>query len=326
MYRERSLAFVRKPAFWRAYIPFAAILIGYSGYFFADAGLASLSGRRTGGFYGFHNVSSALAGLIRAWINLALPFSMLPLGFKTLLPQHLAILAGELCLALLAVWRAKALSVLVLAAGWLFFTILPTAAFAAAFNSDRYLFVPFLGVAIFLGLLLDRTVKSDGRALYKASIWTALGVYAGFAWFQLSTFRDLYKRAGSEAAQIVRVTVDRASRLPAGGEVDLVDVTAFLDPYIVPVFSTSLGGALQANGLSPSIRILQNLKADSPEQRRLISGLLACPHPPGPLAGDRIVLLATNGQVQTVDSSCAAPQIDADRSQRPKAWRFADAF
>jgi len=52
-YRERSLApFLRRP-FWRAYVPFACILLVYVVYFFSESGWDSLAGRKTGGYSGF---------------------------------------------------------------------------------------------------------------------------------------------------------------------------------------------------------------------------------------------------------------------------------
>ncbi len=326
LYREGSTASFRKPRFWRPYIPFAVILILYSAYFFADSGSASLSGHRTAGYYGFHDLTQVMAGLIRAVVNIALPFSMLPLGLKELRFHHFALLAVELSLVLLVVWRFRAWSALILAVGWLFCTILPTAAFAAAFNADRYLFVPVLGAAIFVGLLVDMIAKSGHEPKYSAYVWIMLCVYACFASFQMSAFRSLYQKAGDEAALIIRQTVQASSRLPAVGEVDLINVTSFLGPYIVPVFPTSLGGALQGNGLSPTIRILQNSKEDSPKQHTLTSKLQACLGASAFGPGDRIVLIALDGQLRSVDTRCAAPLIDADRSQRPTAWRFADSF
>ncbi len=325
-YRERTLVPFRKLSFWKAYIPFACVLLLYVVYFLSDSGAASLAGHRTGGFYGFHGLFALVAGVIRALINLALPFvTPVPLGLADVRLRHVAILTIESLLLLLLVWRLRAWAALILAAGWMVLTILPTAAFAAMFNADRYLFVPLTGAAILLGLLVDGVLKSYPEARWQALIWMAVAIYCVAGSFLLIEYRRAWQRGGEEATTVVHTTVQVASGLPRGSEIDLINLTQFLHPYLVSVFANGLADALAGNGLPPSIRVIRNFADTTPEQQSLMMKLSACPDDSASDSGSRAVLVMGNHRLLRVRTGCAAPLIDADRAEHPQAWSQVDS-
>ena len=326
IYRERSLLSFRKPAFWRAYLPFASVLLLYVVYYLSDSGAASLTGHKTGGYYGFHGLFGVVTGVIRALVNLALPFTLpLPLGLADVRLRHVAMLVIEVVLLLLFVWRLKAWPAFTLSMGWVILTILPTAAFAAAFNADRYLFVPLTGVALMLGLTVDELVRSRPDARYSALVWLALANYCVAGGLFLAQYRSVWQKGGEEAALVARRTVTLASRLPRGSEIDLVNLTLFLYPYRVSVFTNGLADALAANGLPSSIHVLRNFAEETPEQQILMMKLQACTDSTADDSGKRVILVTVNHRLVQVRPGCAAPLIDADRADHPTAWGFLNA-
>jgi hypothetical protein len=317
-YRERSISAFTKRSLWRAYIPFACIMLVYVVYFLSQSGLASLAGHRTEGYYGFHGVGGAIAGIVRALINIALPFSR-ALGLKDIRWWHVAVLLFESIIVLLLVWRFRAWPALMLAASWLVWTILPTATFAAAFNADRYLFVPTLGAAVFAGLLLHAMVVSPEGTKSGILACVALALYTSVGFSQLVSDRELWRKAGSEVAAVIGQTMRLCSRLPAGSEVDFVNVTHSLHP-LTPVFANGLSESLHANGLPSSLRILRNFASPDSEQQRLVANLMRCDTLPPEAVRSRTMLIDVGGRILKLDTGCASGLVDSDRAQRPMAW------
>ena len=316
-YLERSISLFSRRTFWKAYIPFACILVVYVIVFFSESGWASLAGRRTSGYYGFRGFSMALEGVVRALINIALPYSV-PLGLKDIQSWHVVVLLFELGVGLFLVWRLQLWFASILTVSWLAGTILPTATFAIG-NADRYLFVPMLGVAIFFGLLAHELVVSSEGATYSVLAVVALALYTSVGISQLVINRELWRKAGTEAAWIVRDTIRQCSTLPPGSEVDIINVTHTLRPRIA-VFANGLSEALHANGLSRSARILRNFSTPDAQQQRLVGQLLQCSNPPPEAARKRTILIEVGGAIRKLDSGCASTLVESDRVQRPNAW------
>jgi len=142
----------------------------------------------------------------------------------------------------------------------------------------------------------------------------------------MAEYRRVWQRGGEEALLVAHGTVEAASGLPPGSEVDLVNVTRFLTPYIVSVFSNGLADALAGNGLPASIRVIGNFAQPSPEQRSLMTKLEACTDRSAEVSGTtRIVLVTVNHRLVQARTACAAPLIDADRAEHPKAWSSLDS-
>lgn len=320
-YRERSTSsFWRRP-FWKAYLPFAGILLLYTIYFFWQSGFASLAGRRAGGYYGFHGFAGVLPGVVRALINIALPFST-GLGLKDIRLWHVAVLLLESGVLLLLVWRLQLWPALILSASWLICTLLPTVAFAV-FNADRYLFVPMLGEAIFVGLLMHALVMSPRGRKYSIAAFIALALYTSAGISQLMISREQWRKAGMEVALVIRETMRLCPILPEGSEVDVVNITYALHPrgaVLSAVFENGLSEALHANGFSSSARILRNFSTPDSEQEGLVNELQKCANLAAGALTKRIILIEVGGQVRKLDTPCAASLVDSDRAQRPSAW------
>jgi len=309
-YRQRSISSFSQRSFWRAYIPFACILLAYVIYFFADSGLASLAGRRTGGYYGFRGFGRLFAAVVRTLINIALPFSI-TVGLKDIHWWHLVVLLCELGAGLLLIWRFHLWAAAILTASWLVCTILPTATFANSFGMlDRYLFVPMLGVAVFAGLLVGALVVSPKGARYFIPACIALALYTSLGISQLMLSREVWRRTGKQSAMVIQETMRLCSMLPAGSEVDIINVT----------FGNGLREALRANGLSGSLRILRNSSTSDSQQQRLVAELLRCAGPAVNTARKQTFLMEEGGRILRLDSECASSLVDSDRARRPGAW------
>ena len=319
VYRERSIECLKKPAFWRAYLPFAGVLVLYVVYYVSDSGLASLAGHRTGGMYGFRGVSSVVGAVLRTIVNMALPFVIpAPLGLSNIRPIHLAILLAELVVVLVLTWRTKAWSMLLFASCWAAVTILPTAVFASVLNADRYLFVPLIGAAILAGFLLNPAKPELKHSLLIA---TVLAAYSFAGTFELIRYRAVWKRAGDEVSAVAAQTIQASSRLSRAGEIDLINQTTFLSPYVVSVFANGLDGALRGNGLPSRLRVLANFASTEPLQQSLVNQMRNCIEPRAD-PQNRIIRLTIDHRLVQVDGRCAASLIDSDRAQRPSAWRL----
>jgi hypothetical protein len=318
-YREKSISFLSKLKFWTAYIPFTCVLLLYVVYFFSQSGAASLAGRKTGGYYGFRGVGGVIAGIVRALINIALPLSI-SLGLKDIRWWHVAIVLLESAILLFLVWRFRLWAALILAVAWLVCTILPTATFAGAFNADRYLFVPSLGAAIFVGLLVHAMVISPEARNYTILACVALVLYASAGMYQLAIKREIWRRAVREVAMVIGETMRLRSRLPAGSEVDFINLTHSYRPTGM-VLSNGLSEALHANGFPHSVRIVRNFSAPESEQQKLVAGLARCEGQSAPdPASNRTILIQAGGQLEKLDPGCASNIVDADRTQRALSW------
>ena len=318
LYRERSISSLTRRPFLRAYIPFGCIFLGYVVYYLSQSGVASLMGKRTGGYYGFHGLGGVVAGVVRALINIGLPFVQ-PVGFKDIHLWHVAILLIESAVLLLLVWRLHLWFASILAASWLFCTILPTAAFAAAFNADRYLFVPLLGVAFFAGLLVHALVVSPRGAKYSILVCVALALYTAVGISQLVISREPWRKAGTEAAMVIRETMRLSSTLPAGSEADFINITHSLRPHGA-VFANGLHEALHANGFPYSVRIVRNFSAPDSTQQTLVAELQRCVAAQQHTLQNRTILIEVGGQILKLDTGCASSLVDSDQMRRPSAW------
>lgn len=317
-YRERSVSsFLGRP-FWKAYIPFACVLVAYVVYFFSQSGVASLMGHKTGGYYGFHGFAGVFAGVARALMNIGLPYS-LPLGFKDIHSWHVIVLLSESVGALLLAWTLRLGAALMLTVSWLLCTILPTATFAAASNADRYLFIPMLSVAVFVGLLVHGSMTLVKSKQYAFLATSAMAIYTSVGIFHLVVSRDLWQKAGEEVTTVIRETVGLCSKLPLDSEVDIINVTHSLRPRGA-VFANGLSEALHANGLSSSLRIVRNFATSDSEQRKLAADVLRCAAAPPGAAKNRTILLEFGGQIHLLDTGCVSTLVDSDRVKRPNAW------
>jgi hypothetical protein len=319
IHREPARLSFFKRKFWTAYIPFAGILLLYFVYFFSQSGAASIAGKKTGGYYGFKGVSGVLAGIVRALVNVALPFS-LPLGLKDVHASHIVILLCEAAVVLFLVWRFRLGPAFILAVLWLFCTILPTAAFAAAFNADRYLFIPFVGVAIFAGLLFHAMAASPDASKYGIVASMALLLYTSAGVYQLTIKREVWRNAGNEVAMVLRETMRLCTQLPAGSEVDFINITHSYRPNVAFVLANGLSEALHAHAFPASIRIVRNFSAPEPEQQKLVSELGHCHDRATEVMDNRAILIELDGQLQKLDAACASTLVDSDRAARSLSW------
>ena len=319
LYRSEHIRELWQRRLWHAYIPLVCVLLIYVIYFFADSGWASLAGRRTGGFYGFKNISSVLSGVARAVIGLLLPFSGL-LGLKSVRPWHVVVILFELGTAAVLAWRSRQWRALLLAAAWVLCAILPTAAFAGIINADRYLLVPMLGVGILVALLVHQLTGGPRPIGPVTAVSLLCLVYSLSAVGYLVRDRQEWRRGGEEATAIIRDTVEVGAKLPANSELDVANVTPIYESGAA-VLGNGLSEALHADGLSRSIRVIMNPASKEPEQIELTARLQRCAIGTAERAtARRIVLIEIDGHILPDRGECGAEIVDNDRTRRPRAW------
>jgi hypothetical protein len=177
------------------------------------------------------------------------------------------------------------------------------------------------------GLAGGWLVRRRPEARYSALVWIALAIYCVAGAALLAEYRRVWQRGGEEARLVAHRTVEAASGLPPGSEVDLVNVTRFLPPYIVSVCSNGLADALAGNGLPASIHVIRNFAQTSPEQQSLMTKLEACTQSSAEVSGTaRIILVTEDHHLVQAQTACAAPLIDADRAEHPQAWNSLDSI
>lgn len=314
LHAERSIAPVKTLAFWRGYLPLAFVSLAFVGYFLSNAGMVQLTGHKAAGYYGYGGVLPAAASEVRALLNVALPFST-TVGFKTIRPLQVAALLVESGLVLFFVSRLRMWSGFLVAAGWVLCALFPTAAFATILNADRYLFVPAMGAALLVGLLVDASMRARPGIRTGSGLAVALVIYGVAGVAHLAELRSFWKRQGDEAAFVLGEAVRLAPTLEPSSEVAFVNLTAGL--------ANGLDGALRSRGFPASVRLLREVVcAGCPEQERLLAQLRACDASPSVGAvGPRVVLLELGTRLVRLEPGCAFRAIDRDRRQRPYAWQ-----
>jgi MFS family permease len=143
---------------WRAYVPFVIIAGAYLVWVFGERlfGPAEI----TQSFYRFQNASQSVKLAAKFILNMLLPLSS-PVEVKEVVSGVLPFMTvslGVLTIAIASFWLVR-MDKLALTTGWILISMAPTAVFG--FYTDRYLLMPFLGMAMLLGFIAEAIV---GRA------------------------------------------------------------------------------------------------------------------------------------------------------------------
>jgi len=276
VYRNKSVNNLAHFKFWRAYIPFGIALCGFVLYVFADRWMNELQSVKTfHQFAGFINVIKLLGRYV---INVLLPFSH-PVELRelkySLLLVFVLLETATIIIAALALERRRELF---LAGGWLIINLIPVALFS--FYNDRYLFIPFVGIAFLLGSLAERIVYWFGafrfKLLPRMAVLGLLSVYLIVSIMRLYGYQARWREAAQEVKSVVSETARLYPQVPTGSTFYFINLTHSVSQGQIYVLNNGLDGALWAQGYDRSVKAVKIFKSDTPYQQDLTEKTLVC--------------------------------------------------
>ncbi|HCP91665.1 MAG TPA: hypothetical protein DIT76_06440 [Spartobacteria bacterium] len=305
---------------WRAYVPFVIIAGAYLVWVFGERlfGPAEI----TQSFYRFQNASQSVKLAAKFILNMLLPLSS-PVEVKEVVSGVLPFMTvslGVLTIAIASFWLVR-MDKLALTTGWILISMAPTAVFG--FYTDRYLLMPFLGMAMLLGFIAEaivgraRTNKLPIGLIITAALF--LYVFASIA--RLSH----YRRSWREAAVEIQTTMSETRRLypgvPDASIFYFVNLTHSKESGQVYIFNTSVNGALWTWGYDRSVTAQRTFSSDNPHEQELVGLLLACKGDGGSDAVPaNYILIFENGLID-VSGDCADRVIAMNQKKNPDLWK-----
>lgn len=306
---------------WKIYLPFLIVTALYLTWVFAEKlfGTAGVSQQ----YYGFQNCSQALKLAAKFMLNMVVPFSP-PVEVREIFAHIASAVTVFVAIAAIAVTSVALLTLrqLSLAVGWIFIAMAPTAGFGL--YTDRYLLMPFVGIALLLGFVCEAIVLR-----IKTRTWTARVAGSGAAaclYLCLAIpclFR--YQTSWREAAREIETTINEAKKLhpdvPNGSVLCFVNLTHSKNNGQVYVFNTSLNGALWAAGFDRSVIGKRTFSSDSPAEQRLTLQLLECPQADRVHATLRNYVFLYKDRLTDVCGDCADKLVATSRARNPDLWQ-----
>lgn len=305
---------------WQDYLPFLVVISAYLLWVFSDQLFGQ--GGLTQNYYSFRIGASSVKIIARSILNMMLPFSSaveLKEAIKNiLLPTTVLLELVTIIVASLALGRMKEL---LLAGGWVLVNMSLT---AIALYTDRYLLMPFMGVAILVGFIAEAIVVRT----QKKRLPVQLGVLALLCVYVFASVVHLlnYQRSWGEAAHEVQAIVGETRRLhpdvPDGGIFYFVNLSHSRNRGQVYVFNNGLNGALWAQGYDRSVTAQRTFSSNNPSQQKLMEQLLACQSSDVTDATRRsYILIYHDGQLVDLSSECADKIIVTSREESPELWK-----
>lgn len=309
MYRRQRLRDLASLNFWRAYLPFGAGQVSFLLYFFASGGLHNLH-RGGAGSYSFQGVTATLKHLCLLVVNLLSPFSRAIMSLRQLTNPGLALsvfLGASVALGLaLAVGR---LNRSLLAMGWVFISLLPVAAFGGWGYQDRYLFVPFMGVAFLFGFAIEAVVPRAEKHCRPVGtiVFGLLAIYLSCSILRLDYYRRQWGDASREVEFILSETTRLHPQVPKGGTFYYVNLPHSRLESQIGILNNGLSGALWTRYRDHSVKAIYCFSSADPHQQDLTTNALMCPTGDN-LVGRRsadYVLVYKDGELYDRSGACA---------------------
>lgn len=300
---------------WKVYLPFCAVAAAYALW------LGGLFGRShvPQKFYGVQSLSQSLKLAGKFGVNMILPFSS-PVEVKQVIHSPLLFAGVIFVLFSLGVTAFVLVSPrkVLLCAGWLVISAAPTA--VLGFYTDRYLGLPFIGLAMLLGFVAEAIVfRANGHWIARLAIAFLIAAYTLESVSRLT----FYRRQWREAAREIRTTLDETRRLypsaPNGSVFYFVNLTHSLAAGQVYVFNTSLNGMLWAWGYDKSVTARRTFRSKKPRERQLVYQLLDGCTTYSPSKRNEFVLVSKEG-LHDVSGECADQTISLSLKTEPDLW------
>ncbi len=304
---------------WKIYLPFMIVALLFLLWVFSEK-LFGWTGQAQS-YYAFQSWSQSLKLAAKFVLNMLLPFSGPAEVRETFRNSFLATVVSLVSLAIAAATLALVeIRRSLFAVGWILIAMAPTAAFGL--YTDRYLLLPFVGLALLLGFIAEAAI-----ARFETRKFIAAGLVYGLVCFYLvaavpSLLR--YHRSWREAGSEVRATIDEVRRLypnvPKGSALYFVNLTHSRDNGQVYVFNTSLKGALSAGGYDSSIVAERTFNSGNPDEQQLAGQLQTCSSANSNGTPGTYVFLFEKGVID-VTGDCGRELVQASRTKHPELWR-----
>ena len=305
---------------WKSHVPLICAAIAYLAYavFVHHKGFNSV-------YYTARTPTQLLGNYFKDLHGLLVPFGAVPSLHQT--ARHPAILlpfvggAAAICILMRALGKEREF---LFCGAWIVVNLLPTAAFGVS-REDRYLFIPFMGLAYLTSRLLidlfDGASGIRGRTPVRAILFTAVLAYLGCS----IVFFVGYRRRWSEAAQEVRLITEQVSRnarnLSSANTVFFLGVPHSIANGQVYVLNNGLRGVLLTRGFPRQGHLYENFSSSDMAQQSLMARIKACGHP-GTSASSRTLILIYDpvGSVLDLSNHCAEEAISQAGKPGPQLF------
>lgn len=299
---------------WKAFLPFLIVTGLYLTWVLGDGAAQR--------YYGAQNFSQAVKLAAKFVLNMLVPFSS-PVEVREVLGHIVPAIVVSLevliiAVASIALVRPRELS---FAIGWIVIAMGPTPVFG--FYTDRYILLPFAGLAVLLGFIAEAVVARAGTK--KLAVEAAVVGFVCLYLFASIPCLFRYQASWREAAREVRATVNETRRLhpnvPNGSIFYFVNLTHSKAHGQVYVFNTSLNGALWAAGYDSSITGRRTFRADNSAEQRLVQQLLGCPRARVSDSTPGQYIFVFKETLIDVTGECSKRIIDSSRIENPELWK-----
>lgn len=297
----------------RIYLPLIALGLVYLLWFKGYLGHAAPPH-----FYGVQSFAQTLKLLAKFGLNMLFPFGP-PLEVKNVLQDfRVLILAGFGLMLLATAWRFVRPKTTALTTGWFLICAAPTA--VLGFYTDRYLGLPFIGLAMFVGFGVE------GACAAVPARWAARSLVAGLiiaylvaAIFRLLSDEELWRTADRKISLTMNEIRRRHPVVPKGSVFYFVDLPRMMAGGQVYVFNTGLNGMFIAWGYDPSVTARRTINLDTPRERSLAQRLLHCPTDTSWPRQEFIFVCQDT--LQEVSGRCAEEVVAESLKEDPELWQ-----
>lgn len=306
---------------WKIYVPFLIVTGLYLAWVFGEK-LFGVTGV-TQHYYGFQSCSQSLKLAAKFALNIIVPFSP-PVEVKETFGHVASALVVSTTIATIAGASLTLLTMrqLSLAVAWIFITMAPTVFFGL--YTDRYLLMPFVGMALLLGYVCEaivlriRTNKSTVRV---AVVAAAAALYLCAAVPCLFHYQASWREAAREIQATINETRKLHPKVPNGSVFYFANLTHSKDYGQVYVFNTSLDGALWAGGFDRSVTGQRTFDSDNPAEQQLVQQLLGCQRADHAHTTPGTYVLVYKDGLTDLSGDCGNKTIAASLTQNPELWR-----
>jgi hypothetical protein len=302
--------------FWRPYAGLLPIILVY-GAFVLWRPNGSLLNPSSDSTYKYSSVSGTVLALARDLMNLSFPFSPMRAlrDFRTW--QYLAAAVEWISILGIAIWT-DTLRNWIFATWWGFLVMLPPSMFARPVNSDRYMFLPMLGIAFALGASADVATRRL-RLLAPALLIGALLIYAAVSSQRLAEQRGDWARAGDIVRRLVQ-SLEVISPPQDAASLTLVNIPS--QYRTAPILNNGLYGALLEAGYPWSLKLdFSTPGQQDQEQHALFERLLACPVDSSLRSQSKILMWDADAWIDRT-GMCGDMAVKHDQQLQPYVWRI----
>lgn len=269
-------------------------------------------------FYGIQSLGQSVKLAIKFALNMILPFGP-PVEVRNVF-ANLALFNAVLFITAALGAGACALvqpRKILLCLGWFLVAAAPTA--VLGFYTDRYVGLPFVGLAILVGFIAQGAVGRKER-LSRWIIPSLMGVYVVVSAFSLLGYKSQWRQAADKIDCTMNETRRLRPNVPARSVLYFVGLQHSYADGQVYVFNTGLDGMLWAWGYDKSVTARRSFRSNDPPERQLarrLSVAAADLHPPN----GHYVFLSGPAGLKDISGGWAWKIVAQSVLEEPALWR-----